>query len=180
MRASGQSRRTCNRSRRAAPCSLSRTASRPCAAQTASLPSTGGAWSRTGPTMSSFAQAGGMPRCIACRPESMKSDSAVIPLPGTATAGSSRRRHELEFLPAALEIVETPPSPVGRATAATLVGLFCIALAWAYLGYVDIVATAPGKIVPSGRTKVVQPLEIGVVRAIHVHDGQTVKAGDVL
>jgi len=110
----------------------------------------------------------------------MKSDDVVIPLPGGATAASSRRRHELEFLPAALEIVETPPSPVGRATAATLIGLFCIALAWAYLGYVDIVATAPGKIVPSGRTKVVQPLEIGVVRAIHVHDGQTVKAGDVL
>src|SRR5262249_12395137 len=38
----------------------------------------------------------------------------------------------------------------------------------------------PGKIVPTGRTKVVQPFEIGVVRAIHVHDGQTVKAGDVL
>ena len=110
----------------------------------------------------------------------MKSDDAVIPFPGGAIAASNRRRHELEFLPAALEIVETPPSPVGRATAATLIGLFCIAFAWAYLGYVDIVATAPGKIVPSGRSKVVQPLEIGVVRAIHVHDGQTVKTGDVL
>ena len=33
---------------------------------------------------------------------------------------------------------------------------------------------------PSGRTKVIQPFETGVVRAIHVHDGQTVKAGDVL
>ncbi len=110
----------------------------------------------------------------------MKSADAVIPLPADGATVSGRRRHELEFLPAALEIVETPPSPVGRATAATLMGVFCIALAWAYFGYVDIVATAPGKIVPSGRTKVVQPLEIGVVRAIHVHDGQTVKAGDVL
>jgi hemolysin D len=91
-----------------------------------------------------------------------------------------RRRYELEFLPATLEIVETPPSPVGRAIALTIGALFCIALAWACLGHVDIVATASGKIVPSGRTKVVQPLEIGVVRAIHVHDGQTVKAGDVL
>jgi len=110
----------------------------------------------------------------------MKSVSAVIPSPGAAAVAGGRRRHELEFLPAALEIVETPPSPIGRATAATIAGLFCIALAWACLGYVDIVATAPGKIVPSGRTKVIQPLEIGVVRAIHVHDGQSVKAGDVL
>jgi len=44
----------------------------------------------------------------------------------------------------------------------------------------DIVATASGKIIPSGRTKVVQPFETGVVRAIHVRDGQAVKAGDVL
>ena len=48
------------------------------------------------------------------------------------------------------------------------------------MGSVDIVATAPGKIIPSGRTKVIQPFETGVVRAIHVRDGQTVKTGDVL
>ena len=55
-----------------------------------------------------------------------------------------------------------------------------MALAWASFGTVDIVATAPGKIIPSGRTKVIQPFETGVVRAIHVRDGQSVKAGDVL
>jgi hemolysin D len=42
------------------------------------------------------------------------------------------------------------------------------------------VATAAGKIIPSGRTKIIQPFETGVVRAIHVRDGQSVKAGDVL
>jgi hemolysin D len=34
--------------------------------------------------------------------------------------------------------------------------------------------------VPSGRTKVVQPFETGLVRSIRVQDGQAVKAGDVL
>jgi hemolysin D len=34
--------------------------------------------------------------------------------------------------------------------------------------------------VPTGRTKVIQPFETGVVRAIHVQDGQPVKSGDVL
>jgi hemolysin D len=58
--------------------------------------------------------------------------------------------------------------------------VFVLAVAWACIGTVDIVATAPGKIIPSGRTKVIQPFEIGLVSAIHVHDGDTVKAGDVL
>jgi len=89
-------------------------------------------------------------------------------------------REDLAFLPAALEIVETPASPIGRAIAYSLMGLFCIALAWACLGRVDIVASAKGKIIPSGRVKVIQPFETGVVRAIRVRDGQTVQAGETL
>jgi hemolysin D len=91
-----------------------------------------------------------------------------------------RRGEELAFLPAALEIVETPPSPIGRTVGATIILLFCAALVWAWWGTIDIVASAAGKIVPSGRTKVIQPFETGVVRSIRVQDGQAVKAGDVL
>jgi hemolysin D len=93
---------------------------------------------------------------------------------------ASRSEEELAFLPAALEIVETPPPPLAGAVGATLIALFCLALAWATFGHVDIVATASGKIMPSGRTKVIQPFETGVVRAIHVRDGQNVAAGEVL
>jgi len=102
----------------------------------------------------------------------------IVPFPKKQLA--RRTEHELAFLPAALEIVETPPSPIGRAIGLTLIALFCFALGWATFGSVDIVASAKGKIIPSGRTKVIQPFETGVVRAIHVRDGQTVKAGDVL
>jgi hemolysin D len=91
-----------------------------------------------------------------------------------------RSRLELAFLPAALEIVETPPSPIGRAMAIALAALFCVALAWSWWGTIDIVASANGKIVPSGRTKVIQPFETSVVRSIHVQDGRAVKAGDLL
>jgi len=91
-----------------------------------------------------------------------------------------RSEYEIAFLPAALEVVEKPPSPAGRAIGTTIIAFFCLALAWAALGTVDIVATAPGKIVPGGRTKVIQPFETGVVRAIHVRDGQSVKAGELL
>jgi len=101
----------------------------------------------------------------------------VVALP---RANRRREKEEIAFLPAALEIVETPPSPIGRAIGATLVALFCLALIWACFGHIDIVASASGKIVPSGRVKLIQPFETGVVRAIHIHDGQSVKAGDLL
>jgi len=108
---------------------------------------------------------------------SANTNRTVVPFPRRPPA---RRDHELAFLPAALEIAETPPSPVGRAVGATIIAIFCVVLAWATIGKVDIVASAEGKIVPSGRTKLIQPFETGVVRAINVHDGQRVKAGESL
>jgi hemolysin D len=87
---------------------------------------------------------------------------------------------DLAFLPAALEIVETPASPLGRSIAFSIMALFALALIWACVGKVDIVASAKGKIVPTGRTKVIQPFETGVVRAIDVRDGQLVTAGETL
>src|SRR6202521_5819596 len=92
----------------------------------------------------------------------------------------SMRSAEPEFLPAALEIIETPPSPIGRLGAYCLVAVFAVAIVWAWFGRVDIVAVSKGKIIPTGHTKIVQPFEIGVVRAILVHDGQKVGVGDVL
>lgn len=89
-------------------------------------------------------------------------------------------RDRLEFLPAALEVIETPASPVGRTIAGVIMLFFALAIGWATVGRVDIIATATGKIVPAGRSKVIQPFETGVVRAISVQDGQAVKAGDVL
>src|SRR5499427_4200767 len=126
-----------------------------------------------------------MHRCIACRQEFMKYAEPNMPVTPTRRVIPFRRAHarrgeELAFLPAALEIVETPPSPIGRAIATTIILLFCAALVWAWWGTIDIVASASGKIVPSGRTKVIQPFETGVVRSIRVDDGQAVKAGDVL
>jgi membrane fusion protein, hemolysin D len=90
------------------------------------------------------------------------------------------REDEREFLPAALEIVETPVSAVGRVMMGFLVILVAVAIAWACLGELDIVASANGRIIPSGQIKLIQPLEIGVVKRIMVADGDRVRAGDVL
>src|SRR2546421_5280873 len=114
---------------------------------------------------------------IGSRQGCMRSAKNIVSFPKERV---ERRQDELAFLPAALEIVETPPSPIGRAIAFTIIAVFGIALTWACIGTVDIVAVAPGKIIPTGRTKTIQPFETGVVRAIHVRDGQSVRAGDVL
>ena len=91
-----------------------------------------------------------------------------------------KRRDENAFLPAALEIQESPPSPIGRAIIWLILIFFVATLIWATFGKTDIVAVAQGRIIPSGHSKIVQPLEIGTVRHIHVTEGQAVKAGDVL
>jgi hemolysin D len=91
-----------------------------------------------------------------------------------------RPRDEHEFLPAALEIIEKPPSPGLRWLLLATCGLFVLALLWAVFGKLDVVAVASGKTVPSGSVKVVQPIEIGTVRAIHVKNGQFVRKGQLL
>src|SRR5712664_3309110 len=98
--------------------------------------------------------------CIGCRQEFMKSAKSAAPAKPMRRVipfrrADEKRGEELAFLPAALEIVETPPSPIGRAIAATIMLLFCVALVWAWWGTIDIVASATGKILPSGRTKVI-------------------------
>src|SRR5271157_6095868 len=84
------------------------------------------------------------------------------------------------FLPADLEILETPPSPVRLALILVISAFVVGAVAWAYYGRIDIVAVANGKIEPTGRVKVIQPLEPGKVAAVFVANGQHVKAGETL
>lgn len=92
----------------------------------------------------------------------------------------NRRRVEQEFLPAALELRDAPPSPAGRAVLWAVVGALAGALAWASASEVDIVAAAPGRVVSGGYSKVVQPIEAGIVRTIGVRDGDRVQAGQLL
>lgn len=89
-------------------------------------------------------------------------------------------RAKYEFLPAALEVQQTPPPVLGRAILWGIVAFFVAVVAWLCLGSVDTVTVARGKIVPSGQVKLVQPLEAGIVAAIHVKEGQVVEQGEPL
>ena len=118
-----------------------------------------------------------IPSGIVPRPQQ---ENAVEKSVGKLLRLPKRNRDEREFLPAALEIVDTPPSPVGRAIGLTIILVAVIAIVWSVFGKVDIVATASGRIVPAGKTKILQPADTGIVTAIHVSDGDHVKAGDIL
>jgi hemolysin D len=85
-----------------------------------------------------------------------------------------------EFLAPALEILETPPSPVHVAFLWIVCAFAVSALAWAWFGRLDIVAAAQGKFQPTGQVKVVEPVETGRVEAILVGNGALVRPGEVL
>jgi hemolysin D len=124
----------------------------------------------------------------------------LSPEPATATAGpaaaategraplklvkSGARREltalEREFLPPLLEIQETPPSPAQRKLLWTLIALVLALVIWAWFGKISIVSTAPGKFIPDGRVKQLQPLETSIVKGIHVKEGQHVQQGELL
>jgi hemolysin D len=84
------------------------------------------------------------------------------------------------FTSAALALQVRPPSHVVRMVTLGLCAMTAIGLLFASLAKMDIVVSAQGKVIPAGKSKIVQPLEPGVVRAVHVRDGQSVQAGDVL
>lgn len=92
----------------------------------------------------------------------------------------SKQQNLSEFMPAALELQESPPNPLVRWLAWVLIGLFVLTLLWACIGKVDVVSSAEGKIIPSSRVKQIQPLSKGFVKAIHVKEGQFVNQGDAL
>lgn len=97
-----------------------------------------------------------------------------------ATDTPARLNHEVQFMPAALALQEQPVHPAPRYIQWTIMAFAVLTLVWACVGEIDVVATANGKVVPSGKSKVIQPSEVAVIKTIYVRDGQHVEAGDLL
>lgn len=91
--------------------------------------------------------------------------------------GALQARENNEFLPAHLEILDTPTSPLSVIFLWVLIALMVGALIWSCLASIDIFAVATGRVQPSGRSKVVQPFETSKVEAILVANGDHVAAG---
>ena len=120
------------------------------------------------------------PRSGAPAPETLRVPPSQVPSGAVATRKPPLSPVDREFLPAALELVETPSSPITVALIWCICLGFASALAWSYFGHLDIHAVAQGKIQPSGRSKIVQSLEPGRIAAILVENGMRVSAGDTL
>lgn len=84
------------------------------------------------------------------------------------------------FSSAALAMQIRPPMYVLHVVTLAICCMTAIALLFACFAKMDIVVSAQGKVIPAGKSKVIQPLESGVVRALHVRDGQSVHVGDLL
>lgn len=89
-------------------------------------------------------------------------------------------RSETEFLPALLEVTETPPAPLGHCLLWLICFLLLATITWAIIGQVDEISVAPGKIIPTGYVKVIQAEDKGTVKKILVSEGQRVKKGDLI
>jgi len=90
------------------------------------------------------------------------------------------KRSDHEFLAPALEVLETPPSPIRMYLILVICAFVTVALVWSYFGQIDIIAAAQGKIQPVGRVKVVQPLVTGKVVKLPPQNGTVVKTGETL
>lgn len=85
-----------------------------------------------------------------------------------------------EFLPIVSEIQEEPLNPLGRTMFWTLMALILLATLWLTFGKADVVVSARGKVIPDGETKIIQPLDTGVIKRILVKEGDFVKKGQTL
>ena len=81
-----------------------------------------------------------------------------------------------DFVP----LSDAEPAPLPRVVLYAGLGLLGALLLWAYFAPLDIIAVAPGKIIPQGYLQIVQPSESGVITEILVNEGAQVKAGQVL
>lgn len=86
----------------------------------------------------------------------------------------------LDFSPPLLRLQESPPNHMSRKVLWVLLILLAALLVWAFIGRLDIVAVAEGKLVPQSYVKIVQPAESGIVKEILVKEGEVVHAGQVL
>jgi hemolysin D len=86
----------------------------------------------------------------------------------------------LEFQSPSAAVITMPVPRSARGVIWIITSMFAAVVAAMGLIPVDKVVTAQGKVVSKNATLVLQPLETSIVRSINVHEGQQVRAGEVL
>ena len=94
--------------------------------------------------------------------------------------GIFQTKDKHEFKPLLVEIEDRPINPLGRALLWTVIVFMTLSSIWLYIGKIDIVVSARGKILPYGDIKILQPIETGVISKILIKEGELVSKGQVL
>ncbi len=118
-------------------------------------------------------------------PEEQAAPKSNLPVPVKQPATELVAQRTLppviaEFQSDAVELEERVPPRVARLTLYGITALIASAIVWASLSEIDEVVVAPGKLITTEPTIVVQPIETSIVRTIDVAQGDTVRAGQVL
>lgn len=85
-----------------------------------------------------------------------------------------------DFLPAVLEVQQTPPSKVSRIIIYVILALIISAIVWATYSRIDVVAVARGQLTVSGLARPIHPLVSSKIMSINVEEGQHVGKDHVL
>ncbi|QLA18204.1 HlyD family type I secretion periplasmic adaptor subunit [Desulfolutivibrio sulfoxidireducens] len=86
----------------------------------------------------------------------------------------------LEFQPDAVEIEKQPVPFFIRSTYWLLLLLVTIAIIWSIVARMDMIVTARGRLISTGKQILVQPLVNSIIKKFHVDVGQVVKQGQVI
>jgi adhesin transport system membrane fusion protein len=76
-------------------------------------------------------------------------------------------------------ILEQSPSKIGKVLKIWMFTVLAFII-WASLAQIDEITRGDGKVIPYGQNQIIQNLEGGIVEAILVEEGETVKKGDII
>lgn len=101
-------------------------------------------------------------------------------LPPAGKNADSAAREDADFMPETLAVLfQRPPKPAFLIIRWTVI-MLVVAIVWAAFSNLDEITVGDGKVIPSSQVQVIQNLEGGIVSAIPVKVGDTVKKGDVV
>jgi len=91
----------------------------------------------------------------------------------------TQRKSSLEST-VVIEMLENMPAYLARGVVYLLIFIIFAGFAYSYFGKMDVVVKARGKLIPEGYAEVVQPATNGILKTIHVKEGDMVEKGDLL
>lgn len=91
-----------------------------------------------------------------------------------------KSERQTRYLSQAIQLEEAVNPSIVRSTMLTISIAILAFAGWAAMTGINEIAHTPGEIIPTGNQQVVQHLEGGIVKAIHIKEGQAVKKGQIV